>query len=125
VTMKTELRKKPRRKESEIQRAILDYLKLRGIMACKVGSVNVTFKSGRPEGMKGRDWDAGGSNGVPDILGILPGGRALCIEVKGAGARITPAQARYIEAAAKRGALAFVAHSVEEVKIFLDNAGVK
>ena len=113
------------RKESEIQRAILDYLKVRGILAVKVGSVNVTFKSGKPERMKGRDWDAGGSRGIPDIMGILPGGRALCIEVKAPGGRATPAQARYLAAARDQGAVVFIATSVDDVITGLVCRGVE
>jgi hypothetical protein len=105
------------RKESEIQRSILDYLKSRGIMAVKVGAVNYTIgKGGKGRFLRLKDWDAGGSRGIPDIMGIMPDGRALCIEVKAEGGKPSPAQIRYLEAAQAQGAIALIATSVDDVE---------
>lgn len=57
----------------------------------------------------------GSEKGVPDILGVLPDGRALLIEVKAARGRVSPHQEKFIQAARATGALAFVARSVEDV----------
>lgn len=57
----------------------------------------------------------GSEKGVPDILGVLPGGKSLLIEVKAARGRVSPHQEKFIAAARANGALAFVARSVEDV----------
>lgn len=72
--------------------------------------------------------------GVPDILGILPGGRFLGIEVKKPKVvtpngqvlqqvgRVSPEQKAFIENAKALGAKVFVASSIEEVKRELEIA---
>ena len=61
------------------------------------------------------------SVGVPDILGIIPGGgRILGIEVKRPGNQPTIAQLAFMEAIRKSGGVAFVASSVEEVESQLE-----
>ena len=54
-------------------------------------------------------------SGVPDLIGVLPGGRALALEVKrpGGGAA-TPLQLRMIWSWAEAGAAAGVVRSVAE-----------
>ena len=56
-----------------------------------------------------------GFPGMPDVLGQLPGGRLLAIEVKRPSGRVTEDQAAFIEKARGSGALAFVARSVSDV----------
>lgn len=92
--------------ESEIQRTILQYLEIRGIFhwrnntgALKSDTRFVRF----------------GHKGSSDIVGVLPGGRALFIEVKRRTGRLTEAQKEFIARAHMAGALAFEARSVEEV----------
>lgn len=103
------------RKESEIQRAILDYLKLRGIFAWRMKN------EGTYDPRSGR-WRAGtGTRGLPDIGGVLPSGRALLIEVKTATGRVSPTQKAFLARAVDAGALAFVARSVEDVEIEIDD----
>lgn len=53
--------------------------------------------------------------GCPDLLGQLPDGRLLAIEVKRPSGRVTEAQAAFLEKAEHYGALAFVARSVDDV----------
>ena len=57
----------------------------------------------------------GSEKGVPDILGVLPDGRALLIEVKTARGRVSPHQEKFIQAARAAGALVIVARCVEDV----------
>lgn len=57
----------------------------------------------------------GSAPGVPDILGVLPGGRALMIEVKTMKGKLSDHQRRFLENAANQGALAFEARSLEDV----------
>lgn len=116
--------------EKEIQKQILDYLRLRGIFCwtCKtVGTydprrrvyrANTTFK------------------GVADILGILPAptspghtwealgrhkGQFLAVEVKRVGGKVSDDQKAFLERINKEGGLAFVARSLNDVINTLDN----
>jgi Holliday junction resolvase len=97
------------RKESDIQRAILDYLKARGIMAWRQKSEG-TYDAKRGIYRRGT-----GTPGLPDIGGILPGGRALQIEVKAGRNNVTPEQVNFLVHARIAGAVAFVAWSVDDV----------
>lgn len=56
-----------------------------------------------------------GFPGMPDVLGQLPGGRLLAIEVKRPSGKVTDDQAAFLEKAGRSGALAFVARSVDDV----------
>jgi len=58
--------------------------------------------------------------GFPDIHGLLEGGRALYIEVKrDAKSPVSPDQLSFLDTAMAAGALALVAHSVEQVRAAL------
>ena len=101
-------------KEKDIQKAILDYLRWHKVFCWKAGSVGIYKKatdSYIPVGMKG----------VSDILGILPKGRFLAIEVKGPKGVLTEAQKKFIDAIKERSGVAFVARSVKDVKGGLKN----
>jgi hypothetical protein len=114
------------RKESDIQRAILDYLKARGIMAHKQAGQTLGIDSkGETYRRKSKDWDQGGTNGISDISGILPGGRSLRIEVKKPGEKPSGAQSSYLQMARVMGAVAFVAYSVDDVERELEREGRK
>lgn len=56
-----------------------------------------------------------GFPGMPDVLGQLPDGRLLAIEVKRPSGKVTDEQAAFLEKAGRSGALAFVARSVSDV----------
>jgi hypothetical protein len=66
-----------------------------------------------------------GRKGVSDILGVLPGGRALAVEVKRPGGKPTPSQADFLREVSQAGGLALVITSVEEIRAALEEAGVK
>lgn len=65
----------------------------------------------------------GSIKGVPDIVGVLPGGRALFIEVKTKTGRLSQEQQNFLENATEQGALAFMARSMEEADQKLKEAG--
>jgi hypothetical protein len=96
----------PAEKEADITRAIKDYLNLKGIFHFK--------HWGGPIGEKG----------IPDIIGVLPGGRALYIEIKSAKGRCSHEQVIFLMNAEKSGALAFVAHSLDNVIEKLKEVGI-
>ena len=58
--------------------------------------------------------------GVADILGILPGGRFLAIELKSATGTLTKEQKSFLEAINANGGVAFMARSIEDVKVGLN-----
>lgn len=63
--------------------------------------------------------------GVPDITGVLPGGRALYIEVKKPKGVVSTHQKEFIRRATEAGALAFVARSPQDVHTELGMAGYR
>lgn len=99
-------------KERDIQKGILDYLRWRKIFCWKNSNVGIKKSNGSfiPVGMKG----------VSDILGILPSGKFLAIEVKCKYRKPSPAQKKFLYEIEKNGGLAFVARSVKEVKNEID-----
>lgn len=91
-------RRLPKLTEAQITQSIRYYLRARNIFHWKVH-----------QGL-------GCLKGVPDILGVLPGGRSLMIEIKREGGKMSPDQALFLEAAHNLGACAFVARSVKDVE---------
>lgn len=89
--------------ESDIQRNILSYLATRGIVAWRTNSGKV------------RNNVYMAPKGTPDIIGYLPSGRLLGIEVKRPKGVLSDSQKEWIERAEKAGCAVMVAHSVEEV----------
>ena len=98
--------------EQPIQRAILEYLRWKHIFCWKTTTTGIYVKSRNT-------WIPNQAPGVADILGILPGGRLLAIEVKSPKGRVSPHQQQFIDEVNQRGGLAFVARSVEEVEQYL------
>ena len=99
------------RREAEIQRAILQFLGAHRVLAYRsnTGAVTATTHGGRSRFVRF------GVRGMPDITGVLPGGRALYIEVKAPGGRCSPWQIARLAELAKQGAVALVATGVPEV----------
>lgn len=101
--------------EKQIEIMILTFLRAKGIFCFKVDSVGyydqrlkVYRKPNNPFRILG----------MPDIHGIYKG-CPFYIEVKKAKGRLSPEQKIFLDRAKKEGAIAFVAHSVEEVKSYL------
>ena len=93
-------------KEIDLQREILAYLKLRGVL-CWRNQAGVVFK-GRVIRMA--------PEGSPDIVGCMPDGRFLGVEVKLPGNKLRDKQAEFLAKLKDSNAVAFVAHSVKEVE---------
>lgn len=89
--------KKIKESEAMITKAIREYLKWKKVFHWKV------FQT------------LGATPGIPDIIGVLHGGRALFIEVKTAKGKLSEAQQNFIDNAERLGALAFVARGVNDV----------
>lgn len=108
--------------EKEFQNQVLEYLTRRGIMCWPNAAVSVFDpKRGRFRKSNNRFH----RNGIPDILGILPDGRFLGIELKrpSEGKRkpetlqnmLSLEQKLFIKDADSLGALCFVADSLETI----------
>jgi hypothetical protein len=98
--------------EGAVLAAILDYLAIRQVFAWRdnTGAVKLADKSGKPRFVRF------GFPGCADIIGILDDGRWLAIEVKSPTGQATLDQLRFLAEIAKRGGLAFIARSVEDVE---------
>lgn len=104
--------------EKQIESGILTYLKLKGIYAWKNNSTGV-FDPKTKKFRKNKNPFV--LNGVSDILGILPNGSLLAIEVKLDNTHLTKKtyptedQKTFMENINKHRGVAFVARSVEDV----------
>lgn len=107
-------------KETEIVKACLHYLKLKGVYAWRNNTVGIFSK-------KSGGYFFHGLRGVADILGIVPQqcpcalqGVLLAIEVKKPGNRPTNDQSAFLGQIKERGGISMVVHSVDELKEELD-----
>ncbi len=64
-----------------------------------------------------------GKVGSSDILGILPGGRLLCVEYKAKGGRLSPEQKQFLAEVRELGAFALVVKGWWELDEALREAG--
>lgn len=107
------LTKVPLALESDIQTSIIRYLYARGITFWRINTVgiyDVAKKKFRPSPTKG----------VSDILGVLPNGRFLAIEVKSSKGVLTKDQQLFIDKVNSSHGLAFVARSIRDVELRLE-----
>ncbi|MDE2022406.1 MAG: VRR-NUC domain-containing protein, partial [Patescibacteria group bacterium] len=65
-----------------------------------------------------------GFPGSPDIHGMLKNGRALYVECKRRDTKPTPDQQAFLDRVNRHGGLAFVARSIDDVLLALDDKGV-
>jgi hypothetical protein len=100
----------PRRKERDLTNAILALLRVHGIAAWRtgVGAYRASYQ-GRERFVRL------GTPGMADIVGILPGGQALFVEVKSPTGRVRPEQLAFLQTVTRAGGIGFVARSVDDV----------
>lgn len=98
-------------KESDIQRSILDYLKLRRVWHRRLnsGAAMLPGKGGKPRPV------FFGAKGMPDILARTTAGSIVWIEVKSATGRQTPEQKLWQQDMERFGDTYIVARSVDAV----------
>ncbi len=106
--------KSQRRRETEITREILRYLAAVGCLAWRnnTGAVRGQHKG------KARVVHFG-HVGSSDILGVMPGGRFLAIEVKRRGQAVTREQAAFLALVHQLGGQALVATKVDDVRAWV------
>ena len=97
-------------KESEIQKAILDYLKLKKHLVFKHRNVGI-FKQDTGKYIP----LAAGEKGISDILGCTTQGKFLAVEVKMPGKKPSPEQIEFLDKVNKCGGIGFVAYSLDDV----------
>jgi hypothetical protein len=98
-------------RESALYKPMLAWLKLRGVFAWRN---NTGAFKGEHNG-KTR-FIRFGFSGISDILGILPGGRALAIEVKMPGNPPTGPQIAFLDAVKAQGGVAFIATGIDDIE---------
>ena len=93
--------------EGRAKAAVLRYLERRGITAWNNPTGAVEVRPGR--------WLHFGKKGSADILGCLPSGRFLAVEVKAPRGRLSPEQERFLAGISDQGGLAVVVKSWREL----------
>lgn len=106
--------------EAGIQKAILDYLHYRKIFAWRTNS-GVAWQHSKDKSYPIRL----APKGTADIIGVLPNGRFLAIEVKKKGNGPTEDQFNFLLAINNTGGLAFTAYSIDDVQTQLRFHGYK
>ena len=100
------------KKEQVIKGEVLRWLKRHGCLAMRINSGAMSVRSER----KNRWIQFSSEPGTSDILGVLPGGRFFAIEVKRPGQKPTPKQEAFLQRVTRRGGLALVASSGEDLE---------
>lgn len=95
--------------EKEIQKSILDYLKLKGYLCFKHLNVGIHKPDGSyiklPEGDKG----------ISDIIGCTKTGQFFAIEVKRPGGHVSPEQMNFLDRVSASGGIGILAYSTDDV----------
>lgn len=105
--------KEVKKKERDIEKEILAYLKARGVPCWKI-KVQGTYD---PIKRVRRAHTA--SAGVSDILGVLPDGTFLAIEVKTPTGVVSEKQLTFLNSVNHSNGLGLIARSVDDVKFFI------
>jgi hypothetical protein len=100
----------PKRKESAIQAAVLGCLRAHGVLCWPTNREKGNWRRASHVGFKG----------LPDISGVLKGGRAIFVEVKRPGEVPNVWQKGAHALLQSQGALVFTVTCVEEIKPKLD-----
>jgi len=131
----TEYAQKKKVKEVDIQRDILQFLRLKGIFAFRVNTGGV-MRKGRwcpsPTVTKGtsdiigikpkkliKEWAV---DGFKDLVSFAPTGQIgqfFAIEVKAKGGKVSQDQQDFLDSVREEGGIAIVAYSVNDVKAAL------
>ena len=98
--------------EQNIENEILLWLNMSGIFAWKVKTVGVFDPVKKIYRRSNNRYHI---KGVSDVLGILPDGKLLAIEVKSKAGRASPEQIQFIDKIKASGGVALIARSLEEV----------
>ena len=106
---------KRRNEENKRVKAILEMLKYKGIFAWRQNNMPVATRDGYRAFI--------GMPGLPDIIGVLPGGRFLGIEVKSDTGKQSDKQLDFQRALEIHGGVYILAYSVHDVETKLSKLG--
>lgn len=95
-----------KRKESDIKKGIVQYLRSRGCLVIPYRSVGIMKKNGRYIPMHG--------TGVSDLLGLTKEGQFFAIEVKTDIGRPTYEQIQFLETVKSFKCIAIIARSIDD-----------
>jgi len=93
--------------EGSVVQACLEYLRIYGAFVWRNNSGALRDKRERPVFF--------GKPGSSDILGLLPGGRFICVECKSKKGKLSEKQKDFLAEVERLGGLAVVARSVDDV----------
>jgi hypothetical protein len=106
-------------REIDIVNACLTLLQLRKVFAWRVNSGAVTFEKGHKRYFV---QFARGAKGISDIIGLLPGGRFLAVEVKRPGNKPSADQECFLAQIQASGGLGIVVTSPTELDKAIEDA---
>ena len=96
--------------EQEIQKSIIDYLRLKKYVVFKHHSTGFTVRKGKTVAFKY------GEKGVADIIACSPRGTFVAIEVKKPGSKPSPEQTEFLERIIQTEmGISILAHSLDDV----------
>lgn len=98
-------------KETDIQKAICDYLQLKGYFFWRNNNTPIY----NAELKRYRAMPKYAMAGVPDIIVVLEGGRIVFLEVKKKGGRLSEGQQIFQERCAKLNTPYFVVFSIDDI----------
>jgi hypothetical protein len=104
--------------EKIIQKQILQFLSAYGIFVFRINTTGVFD----PKRKVFRSLSGFSMKGVADILGILPGGRFLAIEVKTLKGKQSLDQQHFEDLVVKAGGVYVLARSVNDVRFLVNEA---
>jgi hypothetical protein len=105
-------------RERDVLFQVLALLRIRGVFAWRNHSTGIwdpvrrVFRSNV------------GLRGVSDVLGVLPGGRFLAVEVKGPSGRLSKEQVAFLASVTQAGGVALVVKDVRELDAELTRLGL-
>ena len=102
--------------EQEIQKTIIDYLRIKKYVVFKHHSTGFTVREGRVAAFRYSE------KGISDIIACSPKGTFVAIEIKRPGKKPTQEQLDFIAQVSTNSGIAFVAHSLDDVLVTLENA---
>jgi hypothetical protein len=109
---------RPEPSEADVLASVLQYLELLQRQGRVAWYARMNSGAGRLVDRYGQvsQWTRWGFVGLPDILGQLPDGRLLALEVKRPSGRVSDAQARFLDVVVAGQGVGAVVRSVADVE---------
>jgi hypothetical protein len=101
--------------EQEIQKTIIDYLRIKQYVVFKHHSTGSTIRGGKPV------FFAYGEKGISDIIACSTDGRFVAIEVKKKGGKPSQEQLEFLARVKDKRGIAILAYSLQDVLDVFEN----